>query len=59
MPARPSYGLQTVRQTDMKEWSEPQETQHLQQVPWEQGSGRVWESLRPRGAHRLLLRAGD
>ena len=42
----------------MKEWSESQETQHLQQVPWEQGSGRVWELLRPRGTHRILLGAG-
>lgn len=27
--------------------------------PKEQGSGRVWELLRPLEAHRLLLRAGD
>ena len=42
----------------MKERSESQETQHLQQVPWEQGSGRVQESLTPHGTHRILLGAG-
>ena len=42
----------------MKERSESQETQHLQQVPWEQGSGRVQESLTPHWTHRILLGAG-